>query len=495
MKKRHFLIPVLAGILLLGGCYNTIENDLSLLERRIEKLEQRCQEMNATIDGLRTIVEKLNSYDFLTKVEPIYDGGKVAGYTLFFTHSDPVRLYNGVDAGTPVLGVAKGADGIWYWTVKYPNQTEAVFVTDNFGKRVSTASPSPMIRIENGYWMVSYDEGEIWHNLGKATGDDGASFFESVQDMGLYYQFNLLNGTSIKLPTWDRFQLAQEACRKANENLATFSNLVKETRQRVYVHEMTPILSGTDTIGVKIVLSNSYTYHFYNGIGENTPTLSAGHSGPDDPNWYWMIHYENKSEWILDENGDKIRADAPESLSVKISIQRDGADDPLYYWAVSYGDGEPEFLLVNGAKVPASQEVPQSIVQGLVSVTDETVSLQLLGGEEILIPLEHALNVTLQSPVKNQILEMDARDTVSFVCRLANGDERAELLPVAADGFYATAHTTNHIDWTVRVISPETFSAAATSKLNLLVSNGYGTMKSVIVTIQYKKKKKEDNPS
>lgn len=492
MRKRHFLIPVLAGILLLGGCYNMIENDLSLLERRIEKLEQRCQEMNTTLEGLRAIVEKLNAYDFLTKVEPFYDGGKVAGYTLFFTHSDPVRLYNGVDAGTPVLGVAKGADGVWYWTVKYPNQTEAVFVTDNFGNRVSTASPSPMIRIENGYWMVSYDEGEIWHNLGKATGEDGASFFESIQDMGTYYQFNLLNGTSIKLPTWDSFRLAQEACRKANENLTTFSNLVKETRQRVFVHDMSPILRGTDTVGVKITLSNSNTYVFYNGIGQNTPTLSAGHSGPDDPNWYWMIHYEGKSEWIRDENGDKVRADAPESLSVKITIQRDGDDDPLYYWAVSYGDGEPEFLLVNGEKVPASQEVPQSLVQGIVSVNDETVALQLLGGEEILIPLEHALEVSLLEPVQDQILEMDARDTVTFVCRLANGDERAEVLPVAADGFFATAKPAGPTDWNICVISPDAFGEGATSKLNLIVANGYGTMKTVIVTIQYKKKKEED---
>ena len=44
------------------------------------------------------------------------------------------------------------------------------------------------------------------------------------------------------------------------------------------------------------------------------------------------------------------------------------------------------------------------------------------------------------------------------------------------------------IDWTIRVISPATFAEGATSKLNLLVSNGYGTMKTAIVTIRYKKK-------
>ena len=489
MRIRHFLIPALAGILLLSACYTQIENDLNILERRIEKLEQRCREMNTTLDGLHKIVQKLESYDFLTKVDPIFSGGTIVGYTLYFTHSDPVRLYNGTDAGSPVLGVSKGTDGIWYWTVQYPDQSKPVFLTDNYGNRISTATASPMIRIENGYWMVSYDEGEIWHNLGKATGDDGASFFESIRDMGTHYEFNLLNGSTISLPTWDNFQQVLEICRQSNQNLESFKQLVAATAKRVYVHDMTDIVIGDQVIGCRLELTDHSVYTFYNGIGQNAPSLSASRAADDESNnWYWMITYGESREWILDENGDKIRADAPESLSVKLSVQRDG-DDPLYYWAVSYGDGEPQFLLVNGAKVPASQEVPQPVVTGLVDIDNETVSIRLAGGEEILLPLEHALQVNLLAPVNNQVLEMAASDTVSFVCRLVGGDERAEVLPIAADEFFATARTTNHVDWTIRVISPATFAEGATSKLNLLVSNGYGTMKTAIVTIRYKKKK------
>ncbi|MBQ1754752.1 MAG: hypothetical protein II002_07435, partial [Bacteroidales bacterium] len=136
MRIRHFLIPALAGILLLSACYTQIENDLNILERRIEKLEQRCREMNTTLEGLHKIVQKLESYDFLTKVDPIFSGGAIVGYTLYFTHSDPVRLYNGTDAGSPVLGVSKGTDGIWYWTVQYPDQSKPVFLTDNYGNRI-----------------------------------------------------------------------------------------------------------------------------------------------------------------------------------------------------------------------------------------------------------------------------------------------------------------------------------------------------------------------
>ncbi|MBQ2194469.1 MAG: hypothetical protein II408_03750, partial [Bacteroidales bacterium] len=273
MRIRHFLIPALAGILLLSACYTQIENDLNILERRIEKLEQRCREMNTTLEGLHKIVQKLESYDFLTKVDPIFSGGAIVGYTLYFTHSDPVRLYNGTDAGSPVLGVSKGTDGIWYWTVQYPDQSKPVFLTDNYGNRISTATASPMIRIENGYWMVSYDEGEIWHNLGKATGDDGASFFESIRDMGTHYEFNLLNGSTISLPTWDNFQQVLETCRKSNQNLESFKQLLAATVKRVYVHDMTDIVIGDQVVGCRLELTDHSVYTFYNGTGLNTPTL------------------------------------------------------------------------------------------------------------------------------------------------------------------------------------------------------------------------------
>ena len=116
MKKIIFII--ISGLFLLGGCTNSIENDLNVIERRIEKLEQRCKEMNTTLGGLRDIVEKLQDYDFITRVESILKGGRTIGYTLYFTNSDPVTLYNGTDAATPLLGVARGEDGVWYWTVQ-----------------------------------------------------------------------------------------------------------------------------------------------------------------------------------------------------------------------------------------------------------------------------------------------------------------------------------------------------------------------------------------
>ena len=100
MKRRNILPLLLLSLVLFlpAGCYNQIENDLNLLERRIEKMEQRCKEMNTTLEGLRKIVDKLNEFDFLKKVETLYENGEIIGYTLYFTHSSPVTLYNGTSA-------------------------------------------------------------------------------------------------------------------------------------------------------------------------------------------------------------------------------------------------------------------------------------------------------------------------------------------------------------------------------------------------------------
>lgn len=486
MKKRHVFTLFLC-LLALAGCYNETANSLDLLERRIEKLERRCREMNATLQGLREIVDKLDTYDFLTEVETLREGTRVIGYKLKFTHSDPVILYNGTDADTPLLGVARGDDGVWYWTVKYPSDEEATFLTDNYGVKIPTDAASPQIKIENGYWMVTYDNGEIWHNLGRATGEDGASFFKSIEDMGDYVRFNLLNGTSVQLPTWASYEKLQEACDKLNKNLETFEKLVTSVSEKVFVNELIPILSGTDTIGCTLTLTDGSTYSFYNGTGTNAPVIGAqkDSSKPGDNNWYWSIRYGSAApQWILDEKGNRIQANAPQGLTPKLSLQK--GTDGLYYWAVAYGDGNAEFLLCDGQRVPASVEVPDPVFLSVVSVREDMVSITLDGGQQFLIPLARAVTVTLSSPVSHSKLTMEAGQTLTFTCTLGIGSKQAEVLPVAPDDFYATASTTDHKSWKITVTAPAGFVPPATSKLNLLVSNGYGAIKTVVVTLEAK---------
>lgn len=484
MKIRRIFILSLLMLPALGSCTNEIESDINVLERRIEKLETRCQELNTTLSGLKTIMENLQEYDFLTSVSPLTENGKTVGYVLQFTHSDPVTLYNGTDAETPVLGVAEGEDGVWYWTVQYPSDPEPRFVTDNFGVRIPTSAASPQLKIENGCWFVTYDGGQLWRNLGKATGEDGASFFESVTDMGDYIQFNLLNGTVIKLPTWERFEKLQENCRKANENLDNFKTLSKAFMEKVYVSNLTPLLSGTDTIGLKLHLSDGSSYSFYNGTGTNIPVIGARQlSDSTGDVWYWTIQYgSDPFQWILDENGEKIQANANESLTPHLSI-RQAPGDMAWYWAVAYEDGQPQFLLCDGEKVRVDLDVPDPVVTSIVSVREDLVYVTLDGGMGFHIPMAQAIQVSFSANIQNNTLTMNAGTTVSFVLTVANADEHVDVLPIAHDYFYAKASTRDHANWTVEVTAPTPFSRPSTGRLDLLVSNGRGSMKNIAILI------------
>ena len=58
---------------------------------------------------------------------------------------------------------------------------------------------TPLLKIENDYWYVSYDEGQTWQQEGRATGEDGDSMFQSVTQDENYVYFTLVDGTVIKI--------------------------------------------------------------------------------------------------------------------------------------------------------------------------------------------------------------------------------------------------------------------------------------------------------
>ena len=61
---------------------------------------------------------------------------------------------------------------------------------------------TPLLKIENDYWYVSYDEGQTWQQEGRAKGKDGQdgdSMFQSVTQDENYVYFTLADGTVIKI--------------------------------------------------------------------------------------------------------------------------------------------------------------------------------------------------------------------------------------------------------------------------------------------------------
>ena len=177
-----------------------------------EALQRLCNETNTNLSALQTIVTALQNNDYITSVDPLTENGKVVGYTIKFAQSNPIVIYNGkdgadgVDGNTPVIGVKKDTDGIYYWTldgefIVVDGQKIKAQGTDGNNGADGSDGVTPKLEIQEGYWWISYDNGTNWTQLGKATGEDGkdADSIKITQDENNVY-FELADGTVITMP-------------------------------------------------------------------------------------------------------------------------------------------------------------------------------------------------------------------------------------------------------------------------------------------------------
>ena len=205
------------------GCYDDskLQEDVADLQKRVAALELLCSQMNNNIVGMQTIINSLNNNDYITAVTPIMQGEKEIGYTITFLKSKPITIYhgndgkngeNGKDGSTPKIGVKQDTDGIWYWT-----NGDSWLLDENGQKVRASGIPgdpgkdgepgvTPQLKIVDGHWYLSIDNGKNWTNLGKATGADGKdgkdgdSMFKSVTYDDKYAYFTLVNGTVLTVP-------------------------------------------------------------------------------------------------------------------------------------------------------------------------------------------------------------------------------------------------------------------------------------------------------
>lgn len=209
MKK--LILSLWATLMLLGCNYDDsqIKDDVQDLQNRVSALETLCTQMNTNIISIQTLVNSLNNNDYITSVVPIKSGDDIIGYTITFQKNAPITIYNGVNGNTPSIGVKQDTDGIWYWTLNgnwlLDENGSKVCASGMQGNKGDDGNPGviPQLKIVDGYWYVSIDNGRNWTMLGKATGEDGKdgdSMFSSVTYDDKYAYFTLVDGTVLTVP-------------------------------------------------------------------------------------------------------------------------------------------------------------------------------------------------------------------------------------------------------------------------------------------------------
>ena len=221
MKKSINYFSKLLGALLLcaglmvTGCYDDsalreqiggVNEQLQDHESRLKELERLTAQQNTNISSLQTIVTALQDRDYVTSVAPINEGDKVVGYTINFSKSGAVTIYNGKDGYVPAIGAKQDeSDGQWYWTV------DGEWMRDSEGDKVRASAVdgedgqpgvTPTLKIVDGYWYVSYDGGKTWEEetLGQATGEKGDSMFSDVTYDDDFLYITMADGETLSIP-------------------------------------------------------------------------------------------------------------------------------------------------------------------------------------------------------------------------------------------------------------------------------------------------------
>ena len=268
--KKYLLVYIVALCTLMGCKDNSgLYGLLTDYDLRISELEKLCEDINTNVQSIQVIIEAQQTGDYITAITPIKNGGVEIGYTITFAKHEPITIYhgqngtngtNGTDGHTPVIGVAKDTDGIYYWTLDgkwlLDSNGNKLRVTGQDGKDGQDGTNgedgkdgqdgtngtdgkdgiTPQLKIEDGYWFITYDNGATWTKLGKATGEDGEdgakgdkgdkgetgdkgdtgatgatgpkgeqgdSMFKSVTQDENYVYFTLADGTVIKIAKED----------------------------------------------------------------------------------------------------------------------------------------------------------------------------------------------------------------------------------------------------------------------------------------------------
>ena len=211
-----------------------IKQGFADLEQRMTELETR---VNSNIASLTEIVTALQQGDYILSYAPYIEDRTQVGWQLNFAKSGSIIIYfgkdgkdgadgtpgtpgtdgspgkdgedgqngkdgrDGTDGHTPLISLRQDADGIWYWTL------DGEWLLDEDGAKVKAVGTdgkdgkdgvdgkdgqdglnggrdgvdgkdgkdgvTPQLKIEEGYWFLSLDNGQTWSQVGKATGENG----------------------------------------------------------------------------------------------------------------------------------------------------------------------------------------------------------------------------------------------------------------------------------------------------------------------------------
>ena len=248
--RKHSLIMLAAGLLGFAACTGELEDRVTSLENRLDKLEAL---VNDNVNSIKALVEanaKAVTINSVTTTDNGYVIKFSDGTTATITNGqdgapgqdgqDGAPGQDGKDAAAPQIGVQE-IDGVLYWTVNgelLKFNGENIRVTGNDGQDGAPGQAgqdgkdgiTPQFKVEEGKWYISFD-GEVWSEVGSAVTE--VKSVVTVETTDEAYIFHI-DDTTISIPKTNAFSLRLDQKDsielKAGERIMLTYNIVGEDK-------------------------------------------------------------------------------------------------------------------------------------------------------------------------------------------------------------------------------------------------------------------------
>lgn len=206
------VVPVVLAAFLsaLTGCTGMVQDDLDATHKKLRDLQDYVARINEDLTSLEKIVDALDdSHSIIPgSFEETEDGYSIKfkdGTTVFIPYGK-----DGQDGRTLIpIGVRNDEDGNYFWTVDGD-----WFLVDSSMVRVGATDGvdgiAPQVKVEDGYWWISFDGGLNFTQLASCEEMDGIGVFSDHPDMSDPSKFVLVlwDGTRIEIPYYVPLKIA-----------------------------------------------------------------------------------------------------------------------------------------------------------------------------------------------------------------------------------------------------------------------------------------------
>lgn len=457
--KRIINLLLLATVLLTTGCSDAYNEKIQEMKDRIEALQLACDQINQNLFSLRELVRVIEDQDMITGITELRSGSTLVGYKINFVKHDPVTITNGEDGKVPLVASQRDPeDGNYYWTVRYGNGSQQWLLAPD-GSKMLSIGLLPYVSIRDGWFCYTLD-GKEWIQLAKADGKSGDQLFKAIDASHAdYVVFTLSTGEKLKIPTYSAYLSLKTEFEKINENADAQIKLVRADidKFKLYITRVDPILSGKDTTGLSVTLSDGTSFRIHDWTASLSPSIFIKkHS---DGKFYWAYTIGDSAEqWVLSPEGKKIPAVSDTVPVPLVSVTRD--KDGQYYWTVTTG-GKTEFLRfpVDSTWTPHAVDSVARVFSSVKNYSDSLVIVLKDKTTRFNLPKQYTVTLTDENgnAFTGTLTMKEKQEALLFY--VANGPS-AKLTLLAQGGFTAVEETQDG-ETCIRITAPSSFTTEA----------------------------------